>query len=134
MSQSSENKPILDFPERAPEKKSYNILGYGSLLVLLLGLIGQFMHYPLWRLALLVGMAGMTLRSVLLFRQKSRRLFAWFYFSGRLSLFIGAALYFSGLMRDPKIFYPAFALFLLGVVFVYFDKEAKNAEQDDDDI
>ncbi len=134
MSSGSENKPILDYPERNPEKKTYNILGYASLLVLLLGLIGQMMHYPAWRVALLAGMGGMTLRSILIFKQSRRRLFAWFYFTGRLSLFIGAALYFSGLMRNPKIFYPAFGLFFLGVILVYFDKESKNTDQDEDDI
>jgi hypothetical protein len=129
-----ENKPILDFPDREPEKKSYTILGYGSLLILAVGLIGQWMHYPYWRLALLLGMAGMTIRSVLLFTLKPRRLFAWFYFIGRMALFVGAALYFSGLLRNPKIFYPAFGLFFIGVVLVTFDKKAKDNEQDEDDL
>lgn len=133
----SEN--ILDAPERKPKKQKYLLLGYLSLLLMAAGVVMQMMHWPFWAWPVLVGSAGMIVRSILFFVRKPQRPFAWAYFLGRTSLIGGLIIYFFRATYSKWIFVPAFVFFLAGVVMVLFDrsKEASStslaSEEEDED-
>jgi hypothetical protein len=123
---------ILDKPEIQAKPKDYNWLGYSSLGVLTIGVALQMFHFRFWIPLVLLGMAGMTTRSILLFLQKKRPIFAWFYFTGRILLFVAAGLYFSKLIMDPRLFYLPLVCFLIGLGFVMFSKKDVTDESTDD--
>jgi hypothetical protein len=127
-----EEEFILDKPEIQVKLKDYNWLGYSSLGVLTIGVLLQMFHLQFWMPLVLVGMAGMTTRSILLFTQKTRPIFAWFYFSGRILLFVAAGLYFSKLVMDPRLFYLPLICFLIGLGFVMFSNKENTDERTDD--
>lgn len=123
---------ILDKPEIPIKPKDYNWLGYSSLGILTIGVVLQMLHFRFWTVLVLIGMAGMSVRSVLLFLQKKRPAFAWFYFSGRILLFVAAGLYFSKLIMDPRLFYLPLLCFLIGLGLVMFSKKDVSDESTDD--
>jgi hypothetical protein len=123
---------ILDKPETYSKPKDYNWLGYTSLGILTIGVGLEMFHFPFWIPIVLIGMAGMTGRSILLFIQKKRPAFAWFYFIGRILLFIAAGLYFSKLVMNPKLFYLPLLCFLIGLGLVMFSKKEATDESTDD--
>lgn len=132
MSKLGENNIILDAPEKPSSQKGYKILGYCSIGILVGALIAKTAHYNYWEYMLITGMFGMTIRSILLFIQKPQPIFAWFYFLGRVSLLVAAALYFGRFSYNSKIFYPPMALFLIGIIAVMIGgKKADDAEVDD---
>lgn len=133
MMQEEKKEIILDQPETQPKQKDYNWLAYSSLGILTAGVVFQQMHWPIWSLLMLIGMAGMTARSILLFIQKPRPLFAWFYFAGRILLFVTVGLYFSRIMMNPKLFYLPLTCFLIGLGIVMFSSK-QNTDDSTDDI
>jgi len=130
--QKDQEEFILDKPEIPVKPKDYNWLGYSSLGVLTIGVVLQMVHFRFWTPLVLIGMAGMTVRSILLFMQKKRPTFAWFYFSGRILLFVAAGLYFSKLIMDPRLFYLPLLCFLFGLGLVMFSKKDVSDESTDD--
>lgn len=132
MNQSRENNIILDAPDKSKPPKNYKLLGYFSIGLLIVALLEKIMHYPYWEYLLIIGMSGMTTRSVLLFMQKPQPFFAWFYFLGRISLLAAAALYFGKFTYNTKIFYPSMILFFIGIVAVMIvGKKADEADAED---
>lgn len=127
-----ENKMILDAPEPQPGENNHLTLAYISLGILALGIIFRFLHYPGSALILLAGMAGMTIRSILIFIRKQQQPFAWFYFLGRISLFVVTALYFSRISVRPKLFYLPMIFFLIGIILVMFVGKRADEEVDED--
>lgn len=127
-----ENNIILDAPEKPRPTRSYKLLGYSSIGLLITALLGKLMHYPGWEYLLIIGMTGMTIRSILLFIQKPQPFFAWFYFLGRISLLAAATLYFGRFTYNTKIFYPSMGLFFIGIIAVMLaGKKADESETDD---
>ena len=121
---------ILDQPETPPVKvKTYNGLGYAALGVFAIGIVMQMMHTAGWLWPVLIGMGTMGLRSTMIFVQKKHAAFAWFYFFGRIMLFVTAGVYFSGLTKEPKLFLIPLGCFLIGLILVFLNK---NQESEDD--
>lgn len=130
MAPESNERIILDQPETAPVKvKTYNGLGYAALGVFAIGIVMQMLHTPGWLWLVLIGMGTMGLRSTMTFVQKKHAAFAWFYFFGRIMLFVTAGIYFSGLTKEPKLFFIPLTCFLIGLILVFF---TKNQENEDD--
>jgi hypothetical protein len=132
MTSDSDNKIILDQPDQEKKKDQLLIMAYTSLGVLAAGIIFQMFHWPFWKIMVLAGMGGMTLRSILLFIPEKHPLFAWMYFFGRISLFVAAGLYFSNLYIEPKLFYIPFVFMLAGLVLIML--RPKDANDNDEEI
>jgi hypothetical protein len=130
MTPESNERIILDQPDTAPIKvNTYNGLGYAALGVFAIGIVMQMFHISGWIWLVIAGMGAMGLRSTMIFVQKKHAAFAWFYFIGRILLFVAAGIYFSGLTKEPKLFFVPLACFLIGLILVFF---TKNQESEDD--
>ena len=131
---------VLDRFDEEPEKQWFQhpIIVYGSVIILIVGVLFRLMHWPYSRLLILIGIVLMIARSTIFFFTKRRKLTEWLYFLSRMNLSASIIMTFLSPMRDHR--YISLSLAIFGISYLILvltqpnqDKNTIKQENIEDD-
>jgi len=114
----------LDYkPLKLKKSKLIPVLFGVAIALFLYWYFGELLFWPFRELALLAGLIVLgTIATIRLFRNRKQGLFQYFYFAGKLFLFVAIYLNFNGIKTAYYFMGAALLSFLTGIILLYRKK------------
>lgn len=114
----------LDYkPLKLKKSKLIPVLFGVAIALFLYWYFGELLFWPFRELALLAGLIVLgTIATIRLFRNRKQGLFQYFYFAGKLFLFVAIYLNFNGIKTAYYFMGAALLSFLIGIILLYRKK------------